>query len=508
MKKTLAAIMAILILALCVPAGALKNRPGFDPTKPLPGLGFDGDYDGIDDLSDLYPKSNVFKSTIYHTKPSANIDASYSYTYKWDYSWFAGDPSQFNYELCRLSSLLGGLGYHQSASDHGASDDLYVISDVNGVKMNLPAFMSSHGMLVEEHNLVDYVNDHHITLVDIGLRTVKINGEDLAIVLVAMRGSNGTWAEWNSNFEIGHNKQNCDADFVQYRFGSHSDWTNPDNHMGFDIAANRVNALVADFVARNIKVRTKTVYWVTGHSRGAAIANLCASKLVDAGKKTFAYTFACPNTTLSSNTAAYDTIFNVANEDDLVSYLPFSAWGYHRYGRSAKIDMNSSMQSEWNDMMDDSYDHAETTLQNAISELQKIAGDRNDVYTYTCSCHGDGTDNSIKTDNWYFTEDNMYNNGISQTPVCLEGYYKLETEHSILWYTHHCQPPIFFMQMLASYMSGVMTTMEFGNYDVAGRYETAKWALALAAVNGVGHPHYCESYFIIADELSASDFQY
>ena len=31
-------------------------------------------------------------------------------------------------------------------------------------------------------------------------------------------------------------------------------------------------------------------------------------------------------------------------------------------------------------------------------------------------------------------------------------------------------------------------------------------ALAAAAAMGVGHPHYCESYFIIADCVSAYDF--
>lgn len=507
MKRILAAFIALLMLALCVPAGAVKGIPGF--INPPPYLeGNDGDFDGVEDSVDPSPKSNVFESTIHHTKPSESIDASYSYTYKWDYSWLTGDPTEFNYELCRLSSLLGGLGYHQSASDTGASDDLYVVSDSLGSSMDLPAFMRAHGMVVEEHNLVDTAADNHITLVDIGMRNIIVGGRGYAVVLVALRGSNGTWAEWNSNFEIGHDKQDCDPDFEQYRFGSHPEWTDPDNHMGFDITANRVNALVRDFLNRNMKNRTKVIYWVTGHSRGAAVANLCAAKMVDEGKKVFAYTFACPNTTLASNTADYSTIFNVANEDDLVSYLPFSGWGYHRYGRSARIDMNDSMQSRWKSMMGETYDHAETTLTNAMSELENIADGRNDVYTYTCSCHGDGTDNSIKTDNWYFTESNMYNNGIYKTPACLEGYYKLETEHSVLWYTHHCQPPIFFMQLLASYMVGVMSTTEFADYDVAGRYETAKWALALAALNGVGHPHYCESYFIIADELTAANFTY
>ena len=525
MKKTAALVLAAILLLACLPAQAVRpitpkpHTPvpaDLDPTliaKPVEDTQFkpvfydpDADRDGIPDYADNNVKSNTFASTVYHTKPSESIDTSYPYTYTWDYSWFTRDPSEFNYQLCRLSSLLAGLGYHQNYLDYSyASDDLYRISNTLGSYLNLPALMQAHGMTVVEYNLNTYFDDSHLTLADIGIHTVMdVNGA-YDVVMIGLRGSNGTWQEWNSNFEIGHDIDECDDDFVPFKYGVAAGWTDSLNHMGFDITANRVIDLLQSFMQQHPTASERTVFWVTGHSRGAAVANLISAKLVDSGETVYSYNFACPNNTLSQNTADYDTIFNVVNEDDLVSYLPFSSWGYRRFGHTARLDMDSDMRDEWKSMMGESYDHAETTLTNALSTMSGIASCRNDCYTYTCSCHGDGTDDDIMTANWYFTKANR-ENAIAKTPACLAGYYKLELEDATFYWTYHCQPPIFFMQYLACFMAGQMTTMEFADYDVADKYESAKWALATAAAMGVGHPHYCESYFIIANEVSASDF--
>ena len=519
MKKKLALILAILTLLISLPVIASRldtGAYGFRPLKPpivLPTIcphfpiDPDPDCDGVPEEHDTDLKSNVYASTVIHTKPSASIDTSYSYTYKWDYSVFGGDPSQFNYELCRLSSLIAGLGYHRNQQDdETASDDQYFISNVLGQSMNLPQLMEAHGMTVEEHNLHAEYGDKHVTLVDLGYhRKILPNGGSRDIVLIAMRGSNGTWAEWSSNFEIGHELSSCDPDFEQYRFGVDPEWHTAENHMGFDITANRVLEAAMSFVARNGLDPDNVVYWVTGHSRGAAVANICASELIKSGRTTFAYTFACPNTTLAEDASSYAGIFNIVNEDDLVPYLPFAQWGFTRYGTTAVVDMTDSMQDEWSEMMGESYDHAETTLDNALSRMSGLISERDEAYVYTCSCHGDGADDSIMTSNWYFTNSNR-EKGIAKTPACLDGYYKLELEDGIFYWTYHCQPMVFFMQMLAAYMSGQMTTLEFGDYDIADKYETAKWSLALAAVWGVGHPHYCESYFLAANEVTEASF--
>ena len=73
---------------------------------------------------------------------------------------------------------------------------------------------------------------------------------------------------------------------------------------------------IEDFINRYINVflsdKTDLVYWITGHSRGAALANILSAKLVDNGNNVFAYTFATPSTTISSsmNDSKYNCIFN------------------------------------------------------------------------------------------------------------------------------------------------------------------------------------------------------
>ncbi len=86
---------------------------------------------------------------------------------------------------------------------------------------------------------------------------------------------------------------------------------------------------------------------VTGHSRGAAVANLLGSMLdksppsspfcaVDR-RNVFVYTFAPPNVTLRSDVPCearvYDNIFNIVNPEDMVPRVPLVIWQSRRHGR-------------------------------------------------------------------------------------------------------------------------------------------------------------------------------
>ena len=64
----------------------------------------------------------------------------------------------------------------------------------------------------------------------------------------------------------------------------------------------------------------------------------------------FAYTFATPATTQSSSVsdAKYNSIFNIVNVDDVISYIPLSEWNFGRYGITREFDMKASgLTSEW-----------------------------------------------------------------------------------------------------------------------------------------------------------------
>ena len=72
---------------------------------------------------------------------------------------------------------------------------------------------------------------------------------------------------------------------------------------------------------------------ITGHSRGAAIANLIGANYEKkANTTTYTYTFATPNNTAASNVRDYKTIFNIVNADDMIPFMPLSQWGFDKYG--------------------------------------------------------------------------------------------------------------------------------------------------------------------------------
>lgn len=83
-----------------------------------------------------------------------------------------------------------------------------------------------------------------------------------------------------------------------------------------------------------------TIYLVTGHSLGAALANITAANLsaIKGESNVYSYTFATPKvgTNITTN---YQNIFNILNRNDYITYVPtslipqrlaeFSYWGRH-----------------------------------------------------------------------------------------------------------------------------------------------------------------------------------
>lgn len=88
----------------------------------------------------------------------------------------------------------------------------------------------------------------------------------------------------------------------------------------------------------------RATFVITGFSRGAAAANILACKLVDQGiaqSQIYTYAFACPDTAwITENKAAsYHCIFNIADANDFVSWIPRVMFGvvgnvWNKYGRS------------------------------------------------------------------------------------------------------------------------------------------------------------------------------
>ena len=154
-----------------------------------------------------------------------------------------------------------------------------------------------------------------------GFRDVS---EDEAVVCIVFRGGN-YGDEWASNFTLGTG----------------------DNHFGFRQAATPVYAEIRGYL-QSLKDKRKVSVWITGYSRGAAVANLVAADLDNAAaegnlgpvkpENIYAFCFECPLTSKlpepASDQTKYNNIFSFVNDVDAVTKVAPGRWGFQRYGIS------------------------------------------------------------------------------------------------------------------------------------------------------------------------------
>lgn len=452
----------------------------------------DTDFDGISDKTDAAPKDNTFTGKL--TTGSATSSVSYT----WDYRTFFASPKKYNKNLCTASLIFSSMIY--SGASFAYSNSVPYDGGTASTVKSITNLLQVHGM----SNVVDYklttsqYHDDDLSEVALGHHAVTYNGETKQVVAVVIRGTNGTIEEWSSNFDMGNRRQ----------FNSFADWQDSNNHKGFDVASNRIMDYLEDYSNKNGLNSGNVVFWVTGHSRGAAIANLVSAKLIDQGKTVFGYTFAAPNTTVSTSAgnAEYRSIFNLVNEDDFVPCVPMTAWNFRRFGVSATIDMTSSMENEWHDLVGKFWYNqmSAKNLNELVGKLAGVAKGWNACYTYTCKCHGNGSSDNI-------TQSGLTASDLTKIPKRAKKYCKIE-QYKTLWLTRYksCQIPAYFMQILAEITSANGLGNQISaivNYKLADRYEGARNKLVTAAsIGGIAHPHYCETYYLLSQHVKASDF--
>lgn len=193
----------------------------------------------------------------------------------------------------------------------------------------------------EYHPKNDYEGDYD--QVGYSIET-KTTGNGVPIIAIVVRGTPGN-GEWLSNLNI---------DDTGKGFGQ-------DTHEGFNKAAEKVTEAFAAYVKDNRIDLDHARVLVTGHSRGASVANLIGARLdkgegVDysdgevTGKlsadRIYTYTFESPEVTTSSDcdNSRYDNIYNIVNPEDVITRVPLSeaTWGYNRYGKDLVLPSKSN----------------------------------------------------------------------------------------------------------------------------------------------------------------------
>lgn len=236
---------------------------------------------------------------------------------KWEDNWFATDSTKYNHELARTSMVLSAAAYTSGENMKNVWADF----NFDTIKTYYPPKATK-----DNNDFVAY---------SFAAKELTGNADGITLIAIAVRGTPGS-AEWYSNFNIG-----------KYEF----------LHTGFAQAAASLKENLESYLTMlknaGYKIDNNTKYLITGHSRGAAVANIVAMNLTgnNYSDKTniFAYTFATPAVTTRASQSEYNNIFNIINLEDFVPHVPMAVWGFGRYGIDIPLPSKSYYSSEYFD---------------------------------------------------------------------------------------------------------------------------------------------------------------
>lgn len=473
----------------------------------------DTDFDGVDDKEDLKPRNNHFEGALtYKEGSSCNVNFNVDYSILLDES-----NTDYHKDLSVYSSLMAADIYH---------GDCYLWVDT-------PTGMSVRTN--DDRNLSDYfgMQDGKFFEVNpsgdpddrtefyVAHKEVSNNNKKREIILLVVRGTGsdkngyGGDIEWSSNFDVGDSSNSNYAAMTGY----HSGWKKKENHKGFDVAANNALELFKDYVADYGLTDKKKTVLITGHSRGAGIANILGAYLEnDSNYRTFTYTFAAPYSTTSSNAESYKTIFNIANSDDLVTYLPLQYWGFKKYGKTISVSVKDKLEDsdpfgdregsfEW--LIGEDYNNDGGT-QRTVGRFENVVSTRYAIYSYD---YFDGVFEEGKFKTEIEADNHIAKLKEDQNKYRLAKFAKFDKEYESGWFggkyvVKKTICPAYFMQDLANAAGGAygddLSKTAWGYIGVVGdKYADAKRSFIyssgkLMVVGGMEHPHMQPTYYLIA----------
>lgn len=517
-----------------------------DPTQK------DSDYDGIDDGKEKsgYKLDNGFTANMKYESSGTRYDTTVNFTM--DYRNFFKNSTEFQKDLAVLGSIYSvemyDSGYFELTKGANGSS----VAATNGFSFG-KLFGLQDGVVYKAEQLADKfaqtdsngnaIDQDDVSEIYIAHRLVTYNNEKREIFFLTVRGTNGTSAEWSSNFDVG-------AESREYtdKTGEHPDWTNKINHKGFDVASNRILTAFDYYIKAHegagiIDPNAKRSIFITGHSRGAAIANLLGAHFEkDPDYDSYVYTMASPYSTTDSNAEKYKTIFNITNTDDLVPYLPLKEWGFKKYGTTLKISVKQNYEDKkpfgnkadtfealFGNIFGRDYD-SNAWLTTALGSFKKMVSTsgtaaREELYKFDTI-----SDDGVVTDGITHFSNDAYEDFTEKLNIGkLKKYCKVEKNVSMLtWpgYTikvSYC--PAYAMQLIANlaaadteyeeggvfekYKNPLSNALSWLDIDLKGKYSTARrdfclasgklpWIIGGTLIGGMEHPHIPGTYYMIS----------
>ena len=249
----------------------------------------------------------------------------------WNDEWFFQDPTVYNHELATTCSVLSAVANSESAYyQAGSSSPAYMeqaLAELGFEEISTASYQYRSEIFDE---VVDFITgtDDVVAYSVATKRVASAGGAEKTLYLVSIRGSYGS--EWLSDLNMG-DAAAYDMDEI--------------THEGFAQAAREIVDVLAERITEEAGLdgTDDICLLFTGHSRGAAAANIAAAyademsqglRVLAPLSGIYCYTFATPEVTTFDNAhdALYDNVFNVMNPSDMVPRLPLESWGYTRYG--------------------------------------------------------------------------------------------------------------------------------------------------------------------------------
>ncbi|MGN0039387.1 MAG: hypothetical protein ACI36Y_09715 [Coriobacteriales bacterium] len=324
---------------------------------------------------------------------------------KLDSRWLAGLGSgTYNAELATWASVIATATYESSVVSAGS------VQASAGFEQRLGQLLDAYGFQDVEYRAVtagsaSAPDQDDATAVLMAHKPIATASGQVDAYLLAVQGTSGQEEQWLSNFDVGDTRSYGGTQTA------HPDWKTEEHHKGFDVAAARVDRVLAEYMAATPSSAggAKTLL-LTGHSRGAAIANILGaeyehSTLAGAPAMTVGaygsagsyhklaavqtYTFASPAVTTGS--AERSSVFNICNADDFIPAMPLESWGFKRYGTDVVLSVAASDAAALLFEHFTGTEYASPRVEALVGLFERCAGSREGLYEATAECAVQGT---------------------------------------------------------------------------------------------------------------------
>ena len=229
--------------------------------------------------------------------------------------------SEYDYDLavtCAEYSALAYEKYHQNNhSDDPRQNVFYEGSNNNDALSNR---LRKDGYSRVYSYYVDDPLEDGATF-EIGMKPVIYNNESRTLIMIVLHGTNKV--EWQGDFNV-----TGFGDEYESGYTEHSSFMNG-------------TTMLEQALSNDYGDCSNAIVIITGHSRGAAVGNLLARRMIEGHvpcadpSNVYAYLFAVPNCTKDPD-ESLQNIHNFCFTDDFVPNMPLSipGWGFGRNGQT------------------------------------------------------------------------------------------------------------------------------------------------------------------------------